>query len=267
MPGRRLPGDGGGVDPYSAPHLAALAVLVAGLPVAVLLGRRERRAGDDRLSRAFAVAIPMVFVPTQVVELAARWDLQVSMPLHLCDLAWVAAALALWTQDRRVVTLTYLWSPLTLQAVLTPSLGEDFPDLRFLAYWALHLLILWAAAFLVGGLGLTPDWRGFRFAVAVTAAWVATAAAFNVAFGTNYGYLMRKPGSGSVLDLLGPWPGYLLVEAVVVLAAWVLMTAALAGWRHEHPDRRRHRFQRPRGVRRVPGAGRPRRLGAGRRAA
>ena len=74
--------------------------------VAVLLGRRERRRGDDRVSRWFAVAIPLVFVPTQVVELATRWDLDVSVPLHLCDLAWVAAAAALWTQDRRLVTLT-----------------------------------------------------------------------------------------------------------------------------------------------------------------
>jgi uncharacterized membrane protein YwaF len=83
------------VDPYSPSHLVALAVLVAGLPVAVLLGRRERRPGNRRLSRAFAVAIPLVFVPTQVVELATRWDLQVSVPLHLCDLAWLAATAAL----------------------------------------------------------------------------------------------------------------------------------------------------------------------------
>ena len=151
--------------------------------------------------------------------------------------------------------------------MLTPSLGEDFPDLRYLAYWALHLLILWSAAFLVAGLRLRPDWRGYRFTVAVTLGWVAVAAAFNAAFGTNYGYLAHKPGSGSVLDLLGPWPGYLLAEAVIVLAAWAGMTAVLAGWRHEHSDRRRDRFQRPRGVRRLPGAERPRGVGAGRGAA
>ncbi len=254
------------MDPYSSSHLVALAVLAAGLPVAVLLGRRERRAGNERLSKAFAVAIPLVFVPTQVVELATRWDLDVSVPLHLCDLAWLAATAALWTQDRRLVTLTFLWAPLTLQAVLTPSLGEDFPDLRYLAYWALHLLILWSAAFLVGGLRLRPDWRGFRFTVAVTVAWVAVAAAFNRAFGTNYGYLAHKPGSGSVLDLLGPWPGYLLAETVVVLAAWTVMTTVLAGWRHEHSDRRGDRFQRPRGVSSLPGTDRPRGLGARRRA-
>ncbi len=255
------------MEPYSPTHLAALAVLVAGLPVAVLLGRRERRRGDRRLSRAFAVAIPVVFVPTQVVELTTRWDLGVSVPLHLCDLAWLAAAGALWTKDRRAVALTYLWSALTLQAVLTPSLGEDFPDLRYLAYWTLHLLILWSAAFLVAGLGLAPSWRSYRFVVAVTLGWAGVAAAFNVAFGTNYGYLRAKPAGGSALDLLGPWPGYLLVEAALVLAGWALMTAALAGWSDEHSERGRDGSERTRGGGRLPGARGPGRVGAGGRAA
>ena len=106
------------MEPYSPTHLAALAVLVAGLPLAVVLGRRERNRGDDRLSRGFAVAIPLVFVPTQVVELATRWDVEVSVPLHLCDLAWLAAAAALadlvdrFGRDRVSIELTCHGHPL-----------------------------------------------------------------------------------------------------------------------------------------------------------
>jgi hypothetical integral membrane protein (TIGR02206 family) len=170
---------------------------------------------------------------------------------------------ALWTKDRRAVALTYLWSPLTLQAVLTPSLGEDFPDLRYLAYWTLHLLILWSAAFLVAGQRLRPSWHGFRVTVVVTLSWAAAAATFNLAFGTNYGYLSAKPAGGSALDLLGPWPGYLLAEAAVVVTAWALMTAALAGWGDEHSERGGDRGQRAGGGGDLPGARGARRVGAG----
>ncbi len=213
------------MDPYSTSHLVMLAVFAAGLPVVVLLGRRERRTRDRVVSRALAVAIPVVFVPTQVVDITTNFELGVSLPLHLCDLAWVAATVALWTGNRYAVALTYFWGlVLTTQGIATPSLGEDFPELRFFAYWALHLLIVWSAVFLIWGLGLTPRWRDYGVAMGVTLAWAVVAYGFNEVADTNYGYLQEKPSGGSILDLLGPWPVYVAAEIVIVAVVWALMT-------------------------------------------
>ena len=88
----------------------------------------------------------------------------------------------------------------------------------------MHLLVVWAAVYVVWALGLGPDWRRYRVAVAVTAAWAATVYVFNVAVGTNYGYLNAKPSAASALDLLGPWPWYVLNEIVIVAAFWALIT-------------------------------------------
>jgi hypothetical integral membrane protein (TIGR02206 family) len=51
-----------------------------------------------------------------------------------------------------------------------------------------------------------------------------TVYAFNVVVGTNYGYLNAKPSAASALDLLGPWPWYVLNEIVIVAVFWALIT-------------------------------------------
>jgi hypothetical integral membrane protein (TIGR02206 family) len=71
---------------------------------------------------------------------------------------------------------------------------------------------------------MRPRWRDFRFAAIVALAWVVFTLGFNVIFGTNYGYLNRKPPTASVLDFLGPWPTYLLAEIAIVCVVWALMT-------------------------------------------
>lgn len=213
------------MDQFGTAHLVMLALFVVGMPAAYLLGRRERRTGSRILSRSAAVAIPVVHVPTQVYDVVTNFELGVSLPLHLSDLAWIAAAVALWTHHHFAVALTYFWGlVLTTQAVVTPSLGEDFPDVRFFAYWFIHLLVPWAAVLLVWGNRVLPRWRDYRFTIGVTLTWAVAAYSFNEVAGTNYGYLQRKPSGGSILDLLGPWPWYVVAEIAIVATIWALMT-------------------------------------------
>jgi hypothetical integral membrane protein (TIGR02206 family) len=113
---------------------------------------------------------------------------------------------------------------LTSQAIITPDLAADFPDPIFVLFWAMHLLVVWAAVYLVWGLGLGPSWRSYRIALVITAAWALTVFTFNVVVGTNYGYLNAKPNAASALDLLGPWPWYLLSEVVIVAVLWAVIT-------------------------------------------
>jgi uncharacterized membrane protein YwaF len=60
---------------------------------------------------------------------------------------------------------------------------------------------------------------------AITAAFAACAAIATVATGGNYMFLRRKPVRGSLLDVMGPWPLYILAGAVLAL---VLFTALAA---------------------------------------
>jgi hypothetical integral membrane protein (TIGR02206 family) len=71
---------------------------------------------------------------------------------------------------------------------------------------------------------MRPTWRSYRFAVVVTVIWAAATFTFNSIAGTNYGFLNGKPATASLLDVLGPWPLYLLTATLLILVVWALMT-------------------------------------------
>jgi hypothetical integral membrane protein (TIGR02206 family) len=210
-------------ESYGPSHLAALAVCVAGVAVIVLLGHRATSKG---VNRAFAIAILLVTIPLQVLQLLPdEWNPRTSLPFQLCDLAWMFAVHALWTRSRLSATVTYLWGiTLTTQGMLTPDLASDFPEPRFLMFWGMHVLIVWAAFHLVFGLRLLPTWATYRRTVAITAVWAVAVMIYNAIADTNYGYLNGKPRSASALDLLGPWPFYVALEIAIIVAVWALLT-------------------------------------------
>lgn len=207
-------------------HVAVLVLFVLGIPAVVWLGRRVRGTSrEQRVNRLLALAIVAVTVPLQVLQFTpGEWSLRTSLPFQLCDLAWMVAVHALWTRSRLSATITYLWGiTLTTQAMITPDLVSPFPEPRFLMFWAMHILIVWAAIYLVPGLRIVPTWRTYASTVAATLVWAVSVFTFNVAAGTNYGFLNAKPAKGSVLDLLPAWPWYVAVQVVVVAAVWALM--------------------------------------------
>jgi hypothetical integral membrane protein (TIGR02206 family) len=227
----------GRFETLGASHLAVWGLFVVGVALMVLLGHRVR--GTERavaVSRSFALAIPALLVPLQAVDfLPGNYDVRTTLPVQLCDLAWLAAAVALWTGHWVPVALVYYWGlTLTPQALLTPTLAQDFPDPTFLAFWGMHLMIVWAAVYLTWGLGLRPTWRGYGSTAAITLVWLGSVFTLNELVGTNYGYVNAKPGTATILDYLGPWPWYVAVEIALVATVWALMTLP---WQVRDPAR------------------------------
>ena len=216
-----------GFQTFGVTHWVMLAIFVVGIWPAVRLGRRHRDTPAARtFSRGFALAIPAFTIPMQAIDfMPGQYDFDTTLPLQLCDFAWVAAVFALWTHHRYAVALTYYWGLLlTSQALITPWLNADFPSPKFFGYWGMHSLIVWAAIYLVWGLGITPRWRDYAATIATTAAWAIGVYVFDVLTDTNYGFLVEKPSSSSILDFFGPWPVYVLVEIALIAGVWALMT-------------------------------------------
>jgi hypothetical integral membrane protein (TIGR02206 family) len=200
-------------------------VFVIGAALLVWLGRRQTEAQARRFGRVLGALTAVIYVPVLVYAFIPP-DIEYSVPLHMTDIATVTAAYALWSQRHWTFALTYYWGlVLSVQALITPALeGPDFPHYVFLAFWAIHLLVVWAAIYLTWGRGMRPNWRSYRFVVVVTAVWAVITMTFNSIAGSNYGFLNRKPATSSLLDVMGPWPVYVLVATALVFGVWALMT-------------------------------------------
>ena len=210
---------------YGPSHLTVLVIFVMGSAALVWIGRRQTESQARLFGRAMGATMLAIFGVALVYKLIHP-SIDHSVPLQLCDLAELTAAYALWSHRKWAFALAYFWGlPLSSQALITPDLNApDFPSHDFVTFFALHLLVVWAAIYLTWGNGMRPNWRSYRFAVTTTLAWGAFTLAFNTITGSDYGFLNRKPVNGSFLDLLGPWPSYVVAEVVIVGAVWALMT-------------------------------------------
>jgi hypothetical integral membrane protein (TIGR02206 family) len=211
---------------WSGQHYLLLALTAAGVVAAAWWGRRHRGTPHEPVVRRAAAAVILLVV----LVMQAYWltpgvrDVRNSWPLQLSDLADYAAVYALWTRGLRSAAFTYyVGLSLTLMAVITPALTQPFPDPRWFGFWFRHIVVVWAAVYLVWGLGIRPTWRLYRSTVVAVLAWAVVAYTFNVAMDANYGYLVETPSTSTPLDLLGPWPWYVLIAMAILLTLWAVV--------------------------------------------
>jgi len=169
--------------------------------------------------------------------LAGTWSAKTSLPLALCDVGVLVAALACWWRVPVLVELTYFWGLAgTLQAVVTPDLNVGFPHLVFFQYVVGHLAIVLAALFLVVGMGMAPRPGAVPRVFALTALYTALVGLVDGLTGANYMFLRAPPGEWTLLRVLGPWPWYTLSAAGVAVVLMTLLD--LPFWRARPPRRR-----------------------------
>ena len=157
---------------YGVSHWVVVVLLAAGALVLAWLGGRYRGTRTAwMLGRVLAVVVLAFLVPIQIYDLSpTRFQIENSLPFQISDLAWMAAAYALWSRTQWAYALTYYWG-LTLvpQALITPALeSPTVLSIDFLSFWGQHLLVVWAAVYLTWWVGMRPDWRSFAFAASVS---------------------------------------------------------------------------------------------------
>lgn len=214
---------------FSAAHYAALIAAAVVFSCIVAFRKKLRLPSYNRAFRYAAAAILAgceAALQTSYV-LAGDWGWG-SLPLQLCSMTLLIAAVMLAARGERLYDIIYFLGILgALQAMLTPNLEQNFPHFRYFHFFIAHIGIIAAGLFAAVVERYRPTYKS------VLRAWVwlhvlaIPAAAANYLTGyTNFMFLARKPGTASLLDMLAPWPWYILqLEAVVILFCLLLLWA------------------------------------------
>ena len=212
-----------GFSLFGAAHFVTL-----GLIATVAVGA-ARRARDDlgfreRGRHVVATALFVAGVGFVVIERVVGTSWSYVAPLHLCDLSVFVGSFALWRRHHRAAEVCYFWGLAgAVPALLTPDLQEGFPHFRFLFYFAQHGLIVVAAAFVSGGLGLAPRPRSWLAAWGWLQGAGLLVAGIDLGTGTNFLYLRAPPPSPTPVDWFGPWPYYVVVVDLLGLLLFYLL--------------------------------------------
>lgn len=153
-----------------------------------------------------------------------RYDIQDTLPLELCSISlYLCIAMLIWRSKRLLQIVYFTGIGGALQALLTPVLDYGFPHFRFLEFFIAHIAIILAVLYMVWVERQRVQLRSVWIAMGFMNFLLLTVGTANWLTGGNYMFLARKPDTASLLDLLGPYPWYLLALEAVALLLFLLL--------------------------------------------
>ena len=211
---------------FGTAHLIALAIVVLFIIAIVIL--RKRFSPQSRLYFRYGIATLLVVNETAWHVwnyLTGQWTVQTMLPLHLCSvLVWLSAYM-LVTRSHAIFEFAYfLGIAGATQALLTPDAGiYGFPHFRFLQTMLSHGMIVLAAFYMTLVEGYRPYWSSFVRVLVWSNVYMVVVMVVNWLLGSNYLFIARKPETASLIDVLGPWPWYILsLEALAMVLCLLL---------------------------------------------
>ncbi len=222
----------------SAEHLITLAVIAIAI-AALVLGARQHPGNWTVLAGRVLAVVIVVNECGWWVWLAGHhvWSAGYALPLQLCDVVAFVSAAALWSQRPLLVELTYFWGLAgTANGLISPDVQDHFPGYVFLQYFIAHGAIVAAAFFLVIGLRIAPRAGAVMRVFGLTATLAALDACANLITGGNYMYLRHTPEVANLLDVMGPWPWYVVAAAGLAFVIFVCLDLPFALSRRRQSD-------------------------------
>lgn len=235
---------GGAFVLFGIAHLASLALIAAVCLVIVLLrncfGQRSRKI----MRWSLLSLIYLCEGSWQIwMLITGQWTIQGMLPLWLCSLTSWSMPLLLVKRSYRYYEWVYFMGTIgAAMALLTPDLTiYGFPHYRFLEFLTLHGAIIIAIVYMTVVEGFRPTWKSLPRVFVFTNLYWLFCAWVNIQIGSNYLYTQGKLPTPSLLDVLGPYPWYMVSMEVlgIVLCILLYLPFAVMDWREKnmaHPE-------------------------------
>lgn len=230
---------------FSASHFTVLAILIIIVRCLYIFKERLKlfQLRKAEIGTAvFLLLLEAVYHVWMIVN--GNWKLSHAIPLELCSISLFLAVILLITKKKIVYEILLFTGLLgASQALLTPSLNYDFPHFRFFHFFMTHLLIFCIPLYFTWVKGYRPSIYSVGKAMLFLNILMPLVMIVNGLTGGNYLYLSHKLKSASLLDLLGPYPWYIvsleLLAFSLSIVIWLLLRKREESLPLEKPFRRR----------------------------
>ena len=220
---------------FGPPHVIALILVVL-----VNLSLVRLRGASLKTRRVLRYGLAAMLVVTESLWhiwnwSIGQWTIQTMLPLHIFSaMVWICAFMLVTENYTLYEYIYFLGIGAASQALLTPDAGRyGFPHFRFFQAILSHGSIVTAAVYMTVVEGFRPYWMSLvRLAIAGNV-YMAFVALVNALLGSNYMFIARKPDTPSLIDLLGPWPWYIVSLELIALVVCLLLYLpfAIRDWR------------------------------------
>lgn len=202
--------------PFSLTHLVTLG-LIAFISFLIFQFRNQLHE-----SFRYFLGFPMISLELGYHAWAAytgQWSLSYSLPFQLCSISIILCLILIFTEARWAYEIVYFTGlGGASMALVTPDLFYDFPHFRFFHFFFNHAAILWTIFYFTWAKGYRPTYRALWRTIGYLNIYMILIYGINILVGGNYLFLIEKPAAGSLLDVLGPHPWYILsLEGVTIV--------------------------------------------------
>ena len=213
---------------FSISHFVIISILILGA-IFVFLKRGQLKSSQTKRTE-IGIAISLIIIELMYhlwMLMTGSWNVSHAIPLELCSLSLILTVILLLTQKKIIYEILLFTALLgATQALITPSLNYDFPHFRFFHFFYTHLMEIWVPLYFTWSKGYRPTiWSVLKLCIFLNVL-MPIIMLINKLVDGNYMFLSHKPDSASLLDVLGPYPWYILsLEGLLIglsLIVWLI---------------------------------------------
>lgn len=207
---------------FGIAHILTVFILVVIFTVAIMYAKKNMK---------FALSLKKILLVLLVIQevLYRLWggfyqdnDLTVVFSLHLSSISILLCIWLLIRYNQKIFDVMYFWGLLAVpQAIITPGIIRyGFPHLRFFHILSVHVTALFVIIYFLVIEKKRLSKGALLRTIVITNIYGAFVFVVNMVFSTNYMFIGRDSSFTSILNLLGPWPYFIIYMDLIMIVVF-----------------------------------------------
>jgi len=212
--------------PFGMLHVLPLVIIFC-IGFTCILFAKSQLKSEGQKNLIFGISlIPLIGYLSNVIFplIEGDFNLQEDLPVHVCRVLAIATPVVIWYNKRYWMRIFYFWILAgTLNANITPDVEYTFPHWTYFNYWMVHSFLVIIPMYYVFVFKMKITFNDLKNAFWMANIFLISTYFINVVLGSNYMYSRAKPPAATILDVMGPWPVYLITGQLLALILFFLL--------------------------------------------